>query len=98
MVTDMNTLTQDMDKFASLLRIMDLPELAQNYEDLAMRLRADSSTRAVTEAREWVARSFGRGSGSLSDRYVYRDGSVDEVLNAEYEELLQKLTDFANGS
>jgi len=98
MGTDIDTLTLDMLRFASLLRIMELAKLAQNYEDLAVKLRADSSTKAVDEAREWVFGSFGQGSGSLSDRYVYKNGSVDDVLNAEYEELLQKLTDFANGS
>jgi hypothetical protein len=96
--TNIDTLTLDMLRFASLLRIVELPKLAQNYSDLAVKLRADSSTRAVNEAREWVSRSFGQGSSGLSDRYVYRNGSVDDVLNAEYEELLQKLTDFANGS
>lgn len=96
--TNIDTLTLDMLRFASLLRIVELPKLAQNYSDLAVKLRADSSTRAVNEAREWVSRSFGQGSSSLSDRYIYRNGSVDDVLNAEYEELLQKLTDFANGS
>jgi hypothetical protein len=98
MGTDIDTLTLDMLRFASLLRIMELAKLAQYYEDLAVKLRADSSTKAVDEAREWVFGSFGQGSGSVRDLYVYKNGSVDDVLNAEYEELLQKLTDFANGS
>jgi hypothetical protein len=85
MGTDIDTLTPDMFRFTSLLRIMELPQLAQNYENLEVKLRTDSSTRAVNEAREWVSRSFGKGSGSLSDRYAYREGSVDDDLNAEYD-------------
>lgn len=92
------SLTDGMSRFAFILRVMGLTDLAQKYEDLAGRLRKDQSPEAVDEARAWVASSFGRGSGSLSDRYVYRDGVIDEALNAEYESLLQKLTDFANGA
>lgn len=91
-------LTEDMSRFAFILRVMGLSDLAQKYEQLAGKLRNDQSPDAVNQARAWVASSFGRGSGSLSDRYVYRDGAIDEGLNAEYETLLQKLTDFANGA
>lgn len=96
---DTNTVTLNMLRFASLLRLIGQPEIAKNYEDLAVNLRADSSVPAVSKAREWVSMTFRGTSGSLADQYVYKkDGSVDDVLNAEYEELLQKLTDFANGS
>ncbi|WP_394247744.1 hypothetical protein [Arthrobacter pityocampae] len=88
--------TDGMSRFACILRVMGLADLAQEYEELAGKLRKDQSPETVGEARAWVASSFGRGSGSLSDRYVYRNGVVDEVLNAEYETLLQELTDFAN--
>lgn len=91
-------LTEDMSRFAFILRVMGLSDLAQKYEQLAGKLRNDQSREAVKEARGWVASSFGRGSSSLGDRYVYRDGVIDEALNAEYETLLQKLTDFANGA
>lgn len=86
----------DMSRFAYLLSVMDLTELAQKYEALADKLRNDPSVEVVNEARVWVSRSFGRGSGSLSDRYLYTGRSINEALNAEYEALLQKLTDFAN--
>jgi len=94
---DIVLLTKDMSRFADILRPMGLPELADKYEAQASDLRANRSSEAVSAARAWVARSFGRGVGSLSDRYVSRNGAVDEALNAEYEELLQRLTDFANG-
>ncbi|MDK1327575.1 hypothetical protein [Arthrobacter sp. zg-Y1143] len=90
------SLTDDMSRFASILRVMGLGPLAQKYEALAWQLRTDTSPGMVAEAREWVSGSFGRGVGSLSDRYVCRDGAFDEELNAEYETLLQILTDFAN--
>ncbi|MCC9204036.1 hypothetical protein [Arthrobacter sp. zg-Y769] len=38
------------------------------------------------------------GWGSIIDRYVSRpDGSVDEVLNDDYEELTRKLSNFGHG-
>lgn len=98
MRTEIVLLPDDMSRFAFILRVMGLSVLAQKYEELAGKLRNNQSPEAVKEARAWVASSFGRGSGSLSDRYVYWDGAIDEALNAEYETLLQKLTDFANGA
>ena len=98
MLTDIISLTNDMSRFAFILRVMGLADLAQKYEALAEKLRADRSAETVDAARVWVSASFGRGSGSLSDRYVYRDGSFDESLNAEYERILQKLTDFGHGA
>jgi hypothetical protein len=98
MGAESDLLADGMSRFAFILRVMGLTDLAQKYEELAGRLRKDQSPEAVDEARAWGANSFGRGSGSLSDRYVHRNGVVDESLNAEYETLLQKLTDFANGA
>jgi len=99
MEIDTNTVTLDMLRFASLLRLIEQPEIAKNYEDLAGNLRTDSSAPAVSRAREWVSLTLRGTSGGLADQYVYKkDGSVDDALTAEYEELLQKLTDFANGS
>ena len=85
-----------LSRFAFILGVMGLQELGGKYAALAGKLRTDTSPRALAEAREWVRGSFGRGSGSLSDRYVYRDGAFDEGLNTEYETLLQRLTDFAH--
>ena len=96
MSVDIAQLTSDMSRFAVLLGVMGLNGLAQKYEALAESLRNDRSPDALREARAWVSGSFGQGSGSLSDRYVYRDGIFDEALNAEYETLLQKLTDFSH--
>ncbi|MDN3904780.1 hypothetical protein [Arthrobacter sp. YD2] len=87
-----------MSRFAFILRVMGLSDLAQGYDEVAGKLRKDQSPEAVFAAKSWVARSFGNGSGSLSDRYVYSDGVIDERLNAEYEALLHKLTNFANGA
>lgn len=91
-------LTGDMSRFAFILRVMGLSDLALGYDEVAGKLRNDNSPEAVLEARAWVARSFGNGSGSLSDRYVYKDGVIDESLNVEYEALLRRLTNFANGA
>ena len=38
--------------FATLLRLVRLPELAWEYESLAMDLRTDGSAQAVEKARE----------------------------------------------
>ncbi|MCQ1957539.1 hypothetical protein NNX39_13635 [Arthrobacter sp. zg-Y826] len=92
------SLPEDLSRFAFILSAMGLNELARKYEAVAEKLRTDPSSRTVAEAREWVLGSFGRGRGSLSDRYVYRDGAFDEGLNAEYETLLRRLTDFAHNT
>ena len=94
---DIISLTNDMSRFAFIIRVMGLADLAQKYEAVAEKLRADRSVEAVDAARVWVSGSFGQGSGSLSDRYVYRDGSFDKSLNEEYEKILHKLTDFGHG-
>lgn len=100
MATDADALTRDMVKFATFLRLLRLPELAQNYENIVTQLRADSSTRSVNEVRARVSRTLEYGgSGSVYDRYVQKqDGSLDRVLNAEYRDVLQRLTVFANGN
>ena len=96
---EVQNISGNMNRFASLLRLMRQPQLAQNYESLAERLRADSSAQTVNDAREWVTMTFRGTSGSLTDQYIQKeDGAVDPILTKEYEELLQKLTDFANGS
>ena len=98
MELDINILTLDMLRFSGLLRLMNKFALAQNYESLAADLRADASPQAVKDVREFILDSFRGGMGGLTDLYVQKkDGSLDEVLNAEYERVLQKLTDFVNG-
>ncbi len=98
MELDINILTLDMLRFSELLRLMNKFALAQNYESLAVDLRADASPQAVKDVREFILDSFRGGMGGLTDLYVQKkDGSLDEVLNAEYERVLQKLTDFVNG-
>jgi hypothetical protein len=96
MKTDTEVLAADMMRFASLLRHMNLSVVALKYESLARALQSEPSEESVEEVRLWLRSSMKGGSGSLSDRYVQKDGAVDEVLNAEYEELLQKFTDFVN--
>jgi hypothetical protein len=99
MKTDVNSLTLDLLQFGSLLRVLRQPELAKNYETLALELRSDPSEQAVEDAREWVRTTLRGGSGGLSDIYVQKkDGSLDVVLNGLYEGLLNELTAFANGS
>lgn len=99
MTTDINALTIDMLWFALLLRVIDLPNLAQNYESRALELRwSDPSGQDVEDTREWVRLTLKGGAGGLGDMYVHRrDGSVDDELDQEYWELLQKMTDFAHG-
>lgn len=98
MNTDVTALTIDMLRFSELLEIMRIPTLARNYATMARTLQVEPSDEAVEEVREWVRLTHKGGSGGLGDLYVQNEnGSVDEFLNPEYEELLQKLTDFANG-
>lgn len=99
LAVDINALTIDMLRFALLLRVIRLPELAKNYEDRALWLRWDNPrSEDIDESRAWVRLTLKGGAGGLGDRYVHRrDGSVDEPLNQEYWELLGKMTEFANG-
>lgn len=99
MAIDVNALTRDMARFATLLRLVRLPELAENYEDVTRKLRTDSSTSSVEEVREWVSKTLAySGSGSIYDRYIQKqDGSIDRIANAEYKDILEKLTAFASG-
>ncbi|XAS63251.1 hypothetical protein VUN84_13210 [Micrococcaceae bacterium Sec5.8] len=97
--TDIDALMLDMRRFAGLLRLIKQAKIAQNYEDLALQLQSDSSARTVDNARKCFSMTFMGTSGGLTDQYVYaEDGSVDDALSGEYEELLKKLTDFANGT
>lgn len=97
MESDINILALDMLRFSGLLRLMKKFALAQNYECLAVELRADASPQALKDVREFILDSFKGGMGGLTDLYVQKnDGSLDDVLNAEYERVLQKLTDFVN--
>jgi hypothetical protein len=68
MNTDVNSLTLDMLQFGGLLRVPRQPELAKNYETLALELRFDPSELAVEDAREWVRTTLRGGSGGLSRR------------------------------
>lgn len=96
MKTDTEVLAADMMRFASLLRHMNQPVVALKFEAMARALQSEPSEEAVEEVRLWLRSPMKGGSGSLGDMYVQKDGVVDEVLNAEYEELLQKFTDFVN--
>jgi len=96
MKTNVKELASDMMRFASLLRHMDLVVVALKCEAFARALESEPTQESVEEVRLWLRSAMKGGSGSLSDRYVQKDGAVDEVLNAEYEGLLQKFTDFVN--
>lgn len=98
MNTDTHSLTIDMLRFSALLHSMNITVLDQNYATKAMELQSDPSDEHVEAVREWVRLTLKGTSGGLSDLYVHNpDGTVNEALNAQYEELLHKLTDFANG-
>jgi hypothetical protein len=99
LATDVETVTLDMLAFATLLRLVGLPELAQGYESLSMELRTDGSVQAVEKAREWVLPTLRSGPGRLDDRYVYkRDGSLDHYLSDWYDALRDRLGGFASGT
>jgi hypothetical protein len=95
----MEAVTLDMLAFATLLRLVRLPELAGEYESLAMGLRTDGSAQAVQKAREWVLPTLQSGLGRLDDRYIQkRDGSVDRSLSDWYDALRDSLGGFASGT
>jgi hypothetical protein len=99
MTTDVNSLALDMLTFSGLLRIIRQPQLAENYEARAKYLLSNPAAEDVEETRAWVRLTLQGGAGGLGDRYVQKtDGAVDEVLNQQYQELLQKMTDFALGA
>jgi hypothetical protein len=98
MNTDTHALTIDMLRFSALLHSMNIAGLDRSYATKAMELQSDPSDQNVEDVREWVRLTLKGGSGGLGDRYVHNpDGTVNESLNTQYEELLQNLTDFANG-
>lgn len=96
MTTNVEELASDMMRFAFLLRHMDLVAVVLKCEAFARALQSEPTQESVEEVRLWLRGAMKGGSGSLSDRYVQKEGAVDEVLNAEYEGLLQKFTDFVN--
>ena len=99
LATDVDAVSLDMLAFATLLRLIGQPELAQNYEALAVDLRADDSAQAVKKAREWVRPTLQSGPGRVDDQCVYkRDGSVDHYLSDWYDALRGRLGGFANGT
>lgn len=99
LANDVDTVTLDMLAFATLLRLIRQPELAQDYGAHAVDLRTDDSAQAVKKAREWVRPTLQSGPGRLDDQYVYkRDGSVDHYLSDWYEALRDRLGGFANGT
>lgn len=96
MTTDVNSLALDMLTFSGLLRIIRQPQLAENYEARAKYLLSNPAAEDVEETRAWVRLTLQGGAGGLGDTYVHKtDGAVDEVLNQQYQDLLQKMTDFA---
>lgn len=98
MTTDTKALVTDMFQFSALLHTMGADVLSRNYAAKAMSLQSDSSDQNVKEVRDWVRLTLKGGSGGLGDQYVqHSDGSVNRPLTAQYEKLLQRLTDFANG-
>ena len=99
LATEMEAVTLDMLAFATLLRLVRLPELAREYESLAMDLRTDGSAQAVEKAREWMLPTLQSGPGRLDDRYIQkRDGSVDRYLSDWYDALRDRLGGFACGT
>ncbi len=96
MKTDTEVLAADMMRFASLLRHMHLSVVALKYESLGKALQSEPSEESAEEVRLWLRSSMKGGSGSLGDLYAQKDGAVDKVLNAEYQELLHKFTTFVN--
>lgn len=96
MKTDVYLLALDMLTFSGLLRIIRQPQLAENYEARAKYLLANPAAEDVEETRAWVRLTLQGGAGGLGDRYVQKTyGALDEGLNQQYQELLQKMTDFA---
>ncbi|WP_314195128.1 hypothetical protein [uncultured Arthrobacter sp.] len=99
LATDMEAVTLDMLTFGTLLRLVRLPELAREYESLAMELRTDGSAQAVEKARKWVLSTLQSGPGRLDDRYIQKlDGSVDRSLSDWYDALRDRLGGFAGGT
>lgn len=98
MTTDAISLALDMLTFSGMLRIIRQPQLAENYEARAKHFLSNPEAEDVDESRAWVRLTLQGGAGGLGDMYVQKaDGSVDRVLTQQYMELLQKMTDFANG-
>lgn len=95
LATNLHAVTLDMLAFASLLRVIRRPTLAQRYEDMALDLRADPTDADVEAAREWVGPTLRGGAGSLNDAYVQHHGKVDEYLEQWFRALMLRLGEFS---
>ena len=97
LATNLHAVTLDMLAFASILRVIRRPTLAQRYEDMALDLRADPTDADVEAAREWVGPTLRGGAGSLNDAYVQHHGKVDEYLEQWFRALMLRLGEFSRG-
>jgi hypothetical protein len=95
LATNLHAVTLDMLAFASLLRVIRRPTLAQRYEDMALDLRADPTDADVEAAREWVGPTLRGGAGSLNDAYVQHHGKVDGYLEQWFRALMLRLGEFS---
>lgn len=97
LATNLHAVSLDMLAFGSLLRVRRLPALAQQYEAMALDMRADPTEADVEEAREWVGPTLRGGAGSLNDAYVQHHGKVDEYLDDWFEAIKLRLGEFSRG-
>lgn len=97
LATNLHAVTLDMLAFASILRVMRRPTLAQRYEAMALELRADPTEADVEAAREWVEQSLQGGTGSINDVYVQHHGKVDEYLEQWFRAIMLRLGEFSRG-
>lgn len=97
LATNLHAVSLDMLAFGSLLRVRRLPALAQQYEAMALDLRADPTEADVEAAREWVGPTLRGGAGSLNDAYVQHHGKVDEYLDDWFKAIKLRLWDFSSG-
>lgn len=101
MATDIDALTGDMLKFASLLKLVARPgpAVAVTFADYAVGLRDAPSVEAEKEVREWLFLVLRHtGNNSIFDRYVVKDGEISTPLSREYLDVAGRLRQFGNPS
>lgn len=91
----MDRLTQDMFMFASLLRIMGVPELSMDYEKFGVQIQLNPVREVIDQVRQKIVELLKRTNSTVQNQLVYIDGEVSGVLSAAYSYLFNNLVKFS---
>lgn len=81
--------------FASLLRIMGVPELSMDYEKFGVQIQRNPIREVIDSVRQQIVELLQRTKSIVQNQLVYIDGDVSSVLTAEYAHLFNSLVKFS---